>query len=104
VATIHGEVIAGIVDYYTNRVHHLQYIGSSELGRENWAVGALITWMLTCWQGKDNYLDFGVSTEWAGELQRINEGLLRFKEGFGGGALLYDCYRIPIYQQGGKLC
>ena len=86
------ELLAGVIVYDTPMVAHAQYIAGSAKARERGALDALFTHLLTevfrhkCW------FDFGVSTESEGTI--VNEGLLGFKEGFGGRTILYDTYRV----------
>ncbi len=40
------------------------------------------------------YFDFGISTEKEGHF--LNEGLIAFKESFGGSAVIHDFYEISV--------
>ena len=40
------------------------------------------------------YFSFGISTENNGTV--LNEGLLAYKEGFGGSTLVHDFYRLAL--------
>lgn len=89
------EVLGGCVVYLTRNVAHIQYIAASD---EGFALGALDILFCSLMQqmqtsGK-RYLDFGISTENGGQI--LNEGLLFQKEGFGGRAVVYDTYELPL--------
>lgn len=84
--------MAGMVMYITPTVAHLQYAGSSEEGYRLGAMSFLAYQLITkrYWNGV--YFDFGTSMT-QGEL---NEGLVDFKEGFGGRTVVYDQYEIKL--------
>lgn len=68
------EVVAGCVVFVTGKVAHIQYIASSDQGREWGALDLLFRHLITeRYKGKD-YLDFGISTEDGG--RTLNEGLI----------------------------
>lgn len=88
------EIVAGCVVFVTGRVAHIQYIASSERGREWGALDLLFRHLITeRYKGMD-YLDFGISTENEGRV--LNEGLIFQKEGFGGRAVCYDSYEVNL--------
>lgn len=91
------EVVAGCVVFVTGKVAHVQYIASSDRGREWGALDLLFRHLITeRYKGMD-YLDFGISTEDGGRV--LNEGLIFQKEGFGGRAVCYDSYEINLDPQ-----
>ncbi|MDH5723760.1 MAG: GNAT family N-acetyltransferase [Alphaproteobacteria bacterium] len=83
-----GYVVAGSVIFETNTVAHAQYIASSPEGQESGALDLLFLHLIDHYRdlGK-RYFDFGISTENKGKL--LNEPLIQFKEGFGGGTILH---------------
>jgi hypothetical protein len=93
VCTSGDRVLAGVVVYVTERVAHMQYIGSSPEGREQGALDALIEHLCGRWRGK-RYLDFGAATEQDGRV--VNAGLVEFKEGFGARTVVHDHYTLDI--------
>ena len=95
--TVHGlgKCLAGCVTFNSQEVVHVQYISSSDTGKEYGALDYLFHQLIADSQknGK-HYFDFGISTEQGGEW--LNEGLLFQKEGFGGRAVCYDCYDVRL--------
>ena len=88
-------IIAGCVQYKTNNVNHIQYIATSEEGREKGALDSLFYHLIQNSQKEGfKYVDFGISTEQDGHY--LNEGLLFQKEGFGGRGICYDKYEINL--------
>lgn len=86
-----GEMLAGVVMYYTRRVAHAQYIASSPRGKGSGALALLFDRLVADAAAEGySYFDFGVSCERGGEY--LNEGLLRQKSGFGGRGVNYVCY------------
>lgn len=86
------KIVAGAVVYLANDVAHLQYVGVSPEGEKMYA-GEYLYERFAC----DLYLmwrcfDFGISTEKDGRF--LNEGLIAYKEKFGGGTTVYDHYEI----------
>ncbi len=89
-----GKTMAGCVIYLSKNVAHVQYIGSSPVGREKGAVDFLF-YYLTHKEFKEvKYFDMGTSVEDGGRV--LNEGLIFQKEGFGGRAVVYDTYELPV--------
>ncbi len=89
-----AELLAGVVVYETSRVAHFQYIASSSEGRSVGALDMLISYLIDEVYCDKSFVDFGISTEQGGRL--LNEGLLSQKEGFGGRAVVYDCYELVL--------
>ena len=95
--TVHGleQCLAGCVTFDCGEVLHIQYISSSNTGKEYGALDFLFRQLISDYQAKGkHYFDFGISTEQGGIW--LNEGLLFQKEGFGGRAVCYDCYEISL--------
>lgn len=94
VTDVDQNTLAGCVMYLTDKVAHVQYIGSTEQGRRLGALDLLFDKLLhECYAGK-KYFDFGTSVEDGGRY--LNEGLIFQKEGFGGRAVVYDVYEICL--------
>lgn len=92
-----GNVVAGCVVFVTAHVAHVQYIASGKEGRDKGALDLLFPELIGHYrQAGKAYLDFGISTEHGGTV--LNEGLLFQKEGFGGRAVCYDTYSLPLTQ------
>lgn len=86
--------------FYTETAIHAQYIITSPEGRNTGALDFLFIELLNrIQQGNLNidtvrYFDFGISTENGG--QKLNEGLIFQKEGFGAHTVVYDQYAIDL--------
>ncbi len=89
-----GTVTAGTVIYETPVLAHAQYIASNETGRDTHSLDCLFDHLLTSVFEKKKFFDFGISTEQKGRY--LNEGLIRFKEGFGAGSVCYDTYKVEL--------
>jgi hypothetical protein len=89
-----GEFVAGTLVYVTPTVAHAQYTASSEKGRTCGALDLLFSHLLTDVYRDKRYFDFGVSTESNG--QSLNDGLVNFKEGFGGRTIVHDFYEVTL--------
>ena len=95
--TVHGfnQCLAGCVTFDCGDVLHVQYIASSNTGKEHGALDFLFQQLISKAQQKGkHYFDFGISTEDGG--QWLNEGLLFQKEGFGGRSVCYDLYEVQL--------
>lgn len=86
-----GEMLAGVVMYYSRRVAHAQYIAASPKGKVAGALPVLFGVLIAdaCDKGY-SFFDFGISCERGGEF--LNEGLLRQKSGFGGRGVNYTSW------------
>jgi hypothetical protein len=85
---------AGVVVYVSDFVCHAQYIGASDLGREQGALDAIFDHLIDAFAGVTRYFDFGTSTERDGMF--LNAGLADFKEGFGARAVVHDHYEVDL--------
>lgn len=89
-----GRIVGGITIYLSHNVVHAQY---SSGNAEGMALGAMeIIYDKIMHEDYPNYayLDLGSSTEQ--ECSVINEGLISFKEGYGGRAVVYDIYEWTL--------
>jgi GNAT acetyltransferase-like protein len=86
-------MVAGVVVYETPVVAHVQYIASTERGRDLRAQDALFDHLVQVVYADKRWFDFGTSNERDGSL---NRGLVRNKEGFGARAVAYDRYEIEL--------
>ena len=91
-----GRVVAGVVAYVSERVAHLQYIGSTADGRESGALDAVMQHLLAKWRDK-RWFDFGAATEQDGRF--VNAGLVEFKEGWGARTIVHDFYTLDVMEQ-----
>lgn len=89
-----GEILAGCVVYETTFTVHIQYISSSEAGRNCGALDLLFDYLIQTVYPCKRFLEFGQSTEQGGGY--LNEGLIGQKEGFGGRAVVYDSYTLGL--------
>lgn len=86
------EVVAGVVMFVTDTVAHAQYIASGGKGKEHGALDAIFQHVIQHYAATKRFFDFGISTESGGA--ELNEGLMRFKEEFGGTGVVHDQYTI----------
>jgi hypothetical protein len=93
-AFLDDEMIAGTLIYETGQAAHAQYIASSAEGRSSGALDLLFHFLLTETYAETPFFNFGISTENQGRF--LNSGLIDFKEGFGGRAIVYDAYKIDV--------
>lgn len=90
-----NELLAGCLIYDTAVCRHLQYISTSPLGRKNGALDLLVFNLMEDARAKGvRFFDFGISTEQNGLF--LNQGLIHYKEGFGGRGVCYDEYEISL--------
>jgi len=95
VASLDGQVEAGVVLFATPRVLHAQYIASSSNGYELCALDAVLEHCIAQAQARGaRYFDFGNSNEREG--QYLNAGLFQFKTEFGAGSVVHDFYELSI--------
>lgn len=89
-----GALLAGTVVYLSPQVAHTQYLASSDEGMRwgalDLAIDCLIHDPVIL---EREYLDFGISTERDGTL---NRGLAAQKEGFGATGVCYDTYILHL--------
>lgn len=94
-AVLDGVIVAGVVLFLTPTVVHTQYIAANDAGRN---ASALDLIMESCIDlGVENgtrWFDFGISNEQEGAF--LNDGLYRFKNGFGGGGYVHEFYEIDL--------
>jgi hypothetical protein len=89
-------ILAGVVAYITDRVAHLQYIGSTSVGRDAGALDAVMHHLITTWRHK-RWFDFGAATEQDGRY--VNAGLVEFKEGWGARTIVHDFYTLDVAER-----
>nr|WP_262902605.1 GNAT family N-acetyltransferase [Pontibacter aydingkolensis] len=90
-----GEIGAGIIIYETATVAHCQYIGSSEFGRANGALDALLHYLINHVYGSKMYFDLGASMDERHPVG-FNTTLIANKESYGGRAVMHDFYTIVL--------
>lgn len=94
VVNAEGATVGGAVVFETATTAHVQYIGSTQQGREQGALDGLFAHLIGERYAHKAYFDFGVSVEQGGRI--LNEGLIRQKESFGARAATYDTFEISI--------
>jgi hypothetical protein len=93
VARKDGSMIAGGLVFQSCHVCHLQYFGTNPMGDEFGGGDLVIETMISDCQMRDiRVFDFGISTEDRGKT--INDGLMRYKESFGGTTTIADFYQL----------
>lgn len=86
-----GHIVAGSTIFESQTVAHAQYISANEKGRKTGGLDFLFQYLLDHFSHK-KYFDFGISNEAQG--MKVNKGLLRWKESFGGRTIVHDFYEI----------
>jgi hypothetical protein len=87
-----NEMVAGTTIFVTEKVAHSQYISGNEQKNELGSLDFLHHYLLTEVFQDKAYFDFGISHEDNG--QKINEGLLYWKESFGAKTTVQDFYEV----------
>lgn len=95
VARRDGRMLAGTVMYAHRHVAHAQYIASTAEGKDAAAFEVLLATLLEEVYRDRTVFDFGISTEQDGRY--LNEGLIGFKESFGGRGICYDTYEVDLH-------
>lgn len=95
-ATLHDELLAGVVMYYSgDQVAHCQYISSTPRGRELKSLALLFDYLIKLAANIGfKYFDFGISNEDGGRY--LNEGLVVQKCRMGGRGIVYNTYSINL--------
>lgn len=94
-ATLDGEIVAGVVMFYTHTVAHSQYIASSVSGRSIKALPLLFRHLIDEAKAAGYaYFDFGISNEDHGKW--LNDGLVQQKSRMGGRGIVYNSYKITL--------
>ena len=94
-ATLHGELLAGVVMYLSQPVAHCQYIGASPQGKDSKALTLLFDYLIgEATKSGYRYFDFGISNEDHGRY--LNEGLVRQKSRLGGRGIVYNTFEIDL--------
>ena len=93
-----GEMIGGVVCYYTKYVVHTQYISANAEGKKCGAIDSIILQLIREKipeeDGDYKYFDLGTSNLDGGLY--LNESLIYQKEGFGGRGVCYDGYSVSL--------
>ena len=87
------EMVAGTLLFIDKNVVHAQYISANERGKQLNSLDFLFNHLLEQYADQ-KYFSFGISNENQG--RDINEGLLRWKEGFGARCFTHDFYRFIL--------
>jgi hypothetical protein len=91
-AIYNDEVVAGTLVFVTKNTAHLQYIASTDKGRETGGLDYLFHYLIQYYKGKKQYFDFGIVNEKGG--REVNLGMLKWKESFGSRVFLHRFYSI----------
>lgn len=89
-----NQVCAGVVLFQTDRVVHAQYLAADAQARQLGLLDRVVDVAIAAAQASGRWFDFGISTEDGG--RHLNEGLLRWKEGFGARSLVHDAYQLSV--------
>ena len=87
-----GCIVAGCTMFVNDNVAHAQYISSTQDGRNSGCLDYLFDYLIKDVYGQFDFFDFGICNEYEG--QKINKGLLDWKEGFGARAISHDFFEL----------
>lgn len=94
-ATLHDELLAGVVMYLSAPVAHCQYIAASPAGKQMKALTLLFDHLIGSYRDLGyRYFDFGISNEDHGRY--LNAGLVQQKSRLGGRGVVYNTFEITI--------
>ncbi|AMV72662.1 hypothetical protein JCM30471_11780 [Desulfuromonas carbonis] len=93
-AFCNDELHAGLIIYSGANVAHVQYMATTEAGRECGALDLLVQQVIALYADQVRFFDFGISTEEGGRI--LNAGLLAQKEMFGARAVVHDTYQWDL--------
>ncbi len=85
-------IVAGATVFDTKQVAHVQYISANKDKQELGSLDKLFDVLINDIFKTKKYFDFGISNENQG--QKINEGLLSWKESFGARTIIHQCYKV----------
>ena len=92
VILLDDNIVAGCTIFETDNVAHAQYISGNDIGRNSGCLDLLFDWLINERYKEKQYFDFGIANEEMG--QKINKGLMEWKEGFGARSMSHDFYEI----------
>lgn len=90
---LENKLLAGCTVFVTDNVTHLQYISANKENNSG-ALDYLIHQLISNVYKDKIYFDFGISNENKG--QKINAGLLNWKQSFGASPIAHDFYEINV--------
>jgi len=85
-------IIAGTTIFETDTTAHAQYISGNEYKSQLGSLDFLYEHLLTQVFQHKKFFDFGISNENHGKI--LNSGLSFWKESFGAGTIVHDCYEV----------
>jgi hypothetical protein len=88
------DLVAGVVVYETDRVARAQYIAASPRGLRIGGLDLLLCTLVEDTFRDKPYFDFGTGDGVDGRF--LNRGLVDYKEGFGGRAVVHDHYELSL--------
>ena len=94
IAEKEGELLAGILCYFSRQVVHTQYISANDEGKRLGAVDAIIDYLLNLYSSNFSFFDFGTSCGDGGRF--LHESLIYHKQSFGARGICYDTYQISL--------
>lgn len=89
-----NDLVSGVLIYEMNNWAHVQYIASSERGRNNGALDLIFDKLINEVYINKNFFNFGISSESEGRF--INSGLISQKEGFGARTIVHHFLELDI--------
>jgi lipid II:glycine glycyltransferase (peptidoglycan interpeptide bridge formation enzyme) len=93
-ATVNGEIAAGAALYESTQVVRAQYLATNADARAYGLLDLVLQAAIEDARRKGKWFDFGGSTQHGGSC--LNDGLVRYKESFGGRTVVQDSFRLDI--------
>jgi hypothetical protein len=88
------EMLACTLIYEYGNTIHTQYMYNTDMGFSCGALDFLMDQVMQKYRNNKKFLSFGISTEDGGK--KLNIGLQRQKEMFGGRSILHDTYELSV--------
>ncbi|MDC1004740.1 hypothetical protein OAQ34_03855 [Opitutales bacterium] len=89
-----NEMLACTLIYEYGNTIHTQYMYNTDMGLSCGALDFLMDQVIQKYRNNKKFLSFGISTEDGGK--KLNIGLQRQKEMFGGRSILHDTYELSV--------
>lgn len=96
IGLLDSEIVGGAVIYKTDRVCHLQYNATTDMGREIGSMDIIINYLIGQYKDQCAYFDLGSCSDADFSWPFVNWGLIDYKYGFGARAIVHDTYRLLI--------
>lgn len=100
IGLLEGEIVGGAVVYKTDKVCHLQYNATTDMGREIGSMDVIIDYLIGQYKNQCAYFDLGSCSDANFPWPFVNWGLIDYKGGFGARTIIHDTYGLLIKEGG----